>query len=182
MRYPARKSVLILIAFVVLASPTPLRGAKPKALNRSLYVPVNIRLCEHLKSGVLYIGEQAVAHLPTSRVFQFTYYPALERLAPEAVQLRIEAIDQEGNPIVARLAITPKAIWTANEQVELDFAKHLNKLRYKIDTRYDEVDLLIRCGQWCRSGGGPQEGRLTQEGEADSPKPPVGEEKHVGVK
>jgi hypothetical protein len=180
MRYPTRKSIFTLIAFTALATSTPLEGAKRKLLNRSIYVPVHFRLCEHLRNGILYIGEQAVAHLPTERVFQFTYYPSLQRIAPEAVDVRIDAIDQEGNPIVARLAITPKGIWTAHEHVDLDFEKHLKKLSYKIDTRYDKVDLLIRCGQSCASGGRSEEDLQTQEEESDSSKQRVGEEKREG--
>jgi hypothetical protein len=58
----------------------------------------------------------------------------------------------------------------------------LKKLRYKIDTRYDEVDLLVRCGQWCGAGTHPEDDHPMQKGESDSSKQPVGEEKQAGVK
>ena len=182
MWFPKQKSLLTLIVFAVLTTSTPLEGGKRKPLNRSIYIPVEFRLCDHLKNGVLYIGEQAIAHLPTDRVFQFTYYPSLHRIAPESIDVRIDAIDQEGNPIVARLAVTPSGIWTAHEHVELDMNKHMKKLSYKIDTRYDKVDLLIRCGRWCGAGDHSGEGPQTNEGEREPSNQPVGEEMREGVR
>jgi hypothetical protein len=133
----------------MLATVPLLEGAEKELLNRSIYVPVHFRLCEHMVKGVLYIGDQAVAHLPTERIFQFTYYPSLKRVAPETIPIRIEALDIEGNPVVARMAIGPDGITTAYEHVEFDLSKQLKKLSYKIDVHYQHVRLLVRCGRWC---------------------------------
>jgi hypothetical protein len=178
-----RKSILACIVFTALATSTPLHAGKSRLLNRSIYVPVQFRLCEHLTSGVLYIREQAVAHLPAERVFQFTYYPSLHRIAPDSVDVRIDAIDQEGHPITARLAVTPSGIWTAHEHIDFDFNKHLKKLSYKIDTRYDKVDLLIRCGHWCgRVSSETAPGTEEAETETPSPEQPAVEGKREGEK
>jgi hypothetical protein len=136
--------ILVMLATVIL-----LEGAMGERLNRSIYIPVHFRLCQHMEKGVLYIGDQAVARLPAEHIFQFTYYPSLERVAPETVPVRIDAIDTNGNPIVARMAISTGGITTAHEHVKFDLSKQLKKLSYKIDVRYQKIKLLVRCGHWC---------------------------------
>jgi hypothetical protein len=143
------KRTLSVGLLVVLATVTLLEEARGELLNRSIYIPVHFRLCQHMNKGILYIGNQAVARLPAERIFQFTYYPSLERIAPETVPVRIEAVDIDGNPVVARMAVGPGGITTAHEHVKFDLSKQLKKLSFKIDIRYQKVKLLVRCGHWC---------------------------------
>ena len=42
---------------------------KSKFLTRSIYVPVEFKLCEHLENAVLYQGELAVSLMPAKRIF-----------------------------------------------------------------------------------------------------------------
>ncbi len=45
------------------------------ALSRSLYVPVELRVCEHLEGAVLYRDDEPLRSLPGKQVFQFTFFP-----------------------------------------------------------------------------------------------------------
>jgi hypothetical protein len=137
--------ITLVMLFVLVVGITVTQAGKQKYLNRSFYVPVHFRVCEHLDQGVLYIGETAVALLPTERVFQFTFYPSLNRLEPPVTDVRVEAINLHGERVSVPLAISPKAIGTPNRAIDLDLKKHLKKLGYKIDVRYKEVKLLIQC-------------------------------------
>ena len=119
--------------------------ADKQVLNRSIYIPIQFRLCEHLSSGVLYINDQAVAHLPTERVFQFTYYPELHRMEPGEILVRVEGIDAEGRPTKVHLAITPNEIRTPQRAIDLDLDRVLKKFRYKLDVRHENVLLKIQC-------------------------------------
>ena len=125
-------------------------GAESKALPRSIYLPLEFVLCEHLQKAVLYQDELPVSSMPARRVFQFTYYPDLERLLPEAVQVRVEGsyID-EGAPFVAKLAITPDGIHTAHHHKGLDTGKSVLKQRHKIDIRVEPRTLVLKCDRFC---------------------------------
>jgi hypothetical protein len=132
-------------------------GDSRRFLNRSIYVPVEFKLCEHLTQGILYIGDLAVAMMPTERVFQFTYYPDLHRLEPEATEVRIEGVDLAGTPFTARLAISPRGIFSSKERIDLDMENQLKKFSYKIDIRYQRTSLVVRCDGSCtkqKAGGG----------------------------
>ena len=56
-----------------------LAGAEQKRqlLNRSIYMPVEFRLCEHLDSAIFYENDLPTSTMPAKRIFQFTYYPDL---------------------------------------------------------------------------------------------------------
>lgn len=99
-----------------------------------------------------------MAPMPTERIFQFTYYPALHRLAPEATTIRIEGVDSEGTPFLARLSVSPREIASSHERIDLNMMKQLEKLRYKIDVHYKRISLLVRCDGSCGkrepTGGG----------------------------
>jgi hypothetical protein len=145
----------LLVLLVALAAPYSAEAANRRPLNRSIYVPVELRVCEHLQNAVLYQGGQAVAVLPAKRVFQFTYYPELKRMEPQIVQLRIEGVYRDtGEPFVAKLAVTSKGIHTAHRAVTLDASKTMQRLRYKIDTRSHVVSLLVRCDKVCSRSNG----------------------------
>jgi hypothetical protein len=107
-----------------------------------------------LSAGVLYINDQAVAHIPTERVFQFTYYPKLSRLEPAEIQVRVEGIDADGQPTKANLLVTPYEIRTPHRAIDLDLTKYLKKFRYKLDVRHERVLLKIQCLA-CGASSGP---------------------------
>jgi hypothetical protein len=124
--------------------------AEPELLPRSLYLPFEFTLCEHLQKAVLYQDDQAVASMPARRVFQFTYYPDLEKLLPEVVQVRVEGsyvgVDA---PFVAKLAITPNGIHTAHHTKGLDTGKSVLKQRHRIDIRLKPRTLTLKCDRFC---------------------------------
>lgn len=129
---------------------------KAKLLTRSIYVPVQFELCDHLRDGVLYDGETPLGVLPVKRIFQFTYYPHLERVEPLRTDVRIEGKRDDGTSFVGRLAVTPSGIYSANNEVVLDLEVQLRRLRHRLDVRYDVVQLRLRCDDACgRSAPAP---------------------------
>ena len=127
----------------------PDKPDRAELLTRSIYLPVHIALCEHLRDAVLYQDEQAVSLLPAKRIFQFTYYPGLSRIEPLRTDLRVEGHRQDGSVFVGRLAVTPWAVLTASRKIELDMDKQLDKMRFKLDVRYQPVSLKMRCSDSC---------------------------------
>jgi hypothetical protein len=123
---------------------------EPKLLNRSLYLPFEFVLCEHLEKAVLYENDELVSAIPARRVFQFTYYPDLERMLPELVQVRVEGSYVDGGEsFVAKLAITPDGIHTAHRTKALDTEKKMMKQRHKIDMRLEPRTLQLECERFC---------------------------------
>jgi hypothetical protein len=128
-----------------------LAETEPKFLNRSIYMPIEFVLCEHLEKAVLYQDDQPVSAMPARRVFQFTYYPDLERLLPELVQVRVEgAYVDGGEPFVAKLAVTPDGIHTAHCTRALDTGEKALKQRHKIDVRLEPRRLELKCERFCK--------------------------------
>ena len=150
------RSFFIVCLFAIAATEALAEDDKSKFLTRSIYLPVEFKLCEHLENAVLYEGEQAVALMPAKRIFQFTYYPNLERIAPTKADVRVEGKRADGEDFVGRLAVTPWGIFTANESIELDLEAQLKKMRYKLDVRYEERTIKMRCSESCALGAGPE--------------------------
>jgi hypothetical protein len=124
--------------------------AEAKLLPRSIYLPFEFVLCEHLQKAVLYQDELKVSSMPARRVFQFTFYPDLEKLLPEAVQVRVEGSYIDGGaPFVAKLAITPDGIHTAHSHKGLETGKSVLKQRHKIDIRLKPRTLTLKCDRFC---------------------------------
>jgi hypothetical protein len=139
------------IAASVLASLLAARAeTEPKLLNRSLYVPVELVLCEHLEKGVLYQDDQPVSAMPARRVLQFTYYPDLQKMLPELVRLRVEGTYVEGgDPFVAKLAVTPEGIHVGHLTKTLHTEDTVSKQRHKIDVRLEPRRLELKCERFC---------------------------------
>jgi hypothetical protein len=140
-----------LVTFVLLAAGSDsLLAGEPKALPRSLYVPLAFRTCEHLTGATLFIGDQPVGPLPQERIFVFTYYPNLKRVEPAFTEIRIEgAHSSDGSPFIGRLAVDPGAITSADERIDLGFEDVKQQLDYRIDVRYDKVSVIVRCEPTC---------------------------------
>jgi len=155
MRTAARllvKPAIFVTLCLAATSPTEAKDARPDKANlltRSIYLPVEIKLCEHLRDAVLYQDDQAVSLLPAKRIFQFTYYPGLSRIEPLRTDLRVEGHRADGSDFVGRLAVTPWGVFTASHKVPLDMDKQLEKMRFKLDVRYKTVSLTMRCADSC---------------------------------
>jgi hypothetical protein len=102
-----------------------------------------------LRDAVLYQDEHAVSLLPAKRIFQFTYYPGLSRIEPLRTDLRVEGHRADGSDFVGRLAVTPWGVFTAKRKIELDMNKQLDRMRFKLDVRYQSVHLKMRCADSC---------------------------------
>lgn len=153
----SRLRTLLLVALAaLLASQAIAEEDKSKFLTRSIYVPVEFELCEHLENAVLYQDDQAVSVMPAKRIFQFTYYPTLERIAPTKSDVRVEGMRTDGEEFTGRLAVTPWGIFTANESIELDLKKQLMRMKYKLDVRYKTRTLTMRCESTCPAGSKPE--------------------------
>ena len=159
MSYATRLSAAGALLAILFAAPLESRDEeldKAKLLTRSIYVPVRFELCDHLRDGVLYEGESPLGVLPVKRIFQFTYYPQLERVEPLRADVRIEGTRDDGTSFVGRLAVTPSGIYSANSEVALDLGAQLRRLRHRLDVRYDVVELRLRCDDSCgRSAPAP---------------------------
>jgi hypothetical protein len=145
--FPSASFVLLL----ALASAEPVEAEDDRArpLTRSIYVPVQFNLCEHLRDAVLYQDDQALNVLPARRIFQFTYYPHLARIEPSASEVRVEGSRTEGGEFVGRLAVTPWGVFSGTHKIELDMNEQLQKMRFKLDVRYPTVTLRLRCLDSC---------------------------------
>jgi len=155
MRTAARlsgKPALLVTLCLVVPSPTEAKDArqeKANLLTRSIYLPVEIALCEHLRDAVLYQDDQPVSALPAKRIFQFTYYPGLSRIEPMKTDLRVQGHRADGSDFVGRLAVTPWGVFSASHKIELDMDKQLEKMRFQLDVRYQPVRLKMRCADSC---------------------------------
>jgi len=136
----------------VVASLLAARGeTEPKLLNRSIYMPFEFVLCEHVEKAVLYQDDQPISAMPARRVFQFTYYPDLEHMLPELVRVRVEGSYLDGGePFVAKLAITPDGIHTAHHTKALSTGEKVLKQRHKIDMRLEPRTLQLKCERFCK--------------------------------
>jgi hypothetical protein len=114
------------------------------ALSRSLYVPVELRVCEHLRSAVLYRDDEPLRSLPGKQVFQFTFFPALNRIEPELERVRVE-----GEGFSTELIITPTSVYVGNKKIDLDVEGQLGRLRHHVDSRHETVKIALRCGEAC---------------------------------
>jgi hypothetical protein len=143
---------VVAVTALVLASHAAVRAEKqPQLLNRSIYMPFEFVLCEHLEKAVLYQDDQAVSAMPARRVFLFTYYPDLDRLLPEVVKVRVEGSYVDGGELfVAKLAITPDGIHTAHRTKALDNGEKMMKQRHKIDMRLEPRTLHLNCERFCK--------------------------------
>lgn len=148
-RHRRARHLFFSLAFLVSMATVLETAHAEEFLTRSIYLPVEFELCEHLNEGVLYQGEQILGVVPAKRIFQFTYYPKLARIEPQRTDVRVEGVRDNGELFVGRLAVTPGGIYSANEKIELDLNKQLARLKYKLDVRYKPYHLKLRCSDTC---------------------------------
>ena len=132
MRTTRRTRGLWIVMLGVMVSSLADAEQKRKLLNRSIYMPVEFRLCEHPDSAIFYENDLPTSTMPAKRIFQFTYYPDLGVVLPEQVPVRVEgAYKEDDEPFVAKLAVTVDGIHSARrfrsagtkEQVEKNSTK-----------------------------------------------------------
>jgi hypothetical protein len=127
-----------------------LASPKGRSLNRSIYVPIEFALCEHVERAVFYQDELAVSTMPVRRIFQFTYYPDLEQLLPEVIDIRIEGrYVEDEEPFAARLAATADGIYTARGSRSLGTEEQMRKQHHKLDVRVAPRKLRLQCPRHC---------------------------------
>ncbi len=91
----------------VMVSSSVLARQNGKILARSINMPVEFRLCEHLHDAILYENDVPTSAMPAERTFQFTYYPDLGLVLPEQVRVEVAGrYKEDEEPFVTRLAVT----------------------------------------------------------------------------
>jgi hypothetical protein len=149
---------------VILSGSTRATADEPKPLPRSFYVPIEFHLCEHLVQAVLSEEGQPVSALPAKRVFQFTYYPELDRGLPELVKIRIDGhYVHDDEPFVAKLAVTPDGLHTAKEHVAFDTQKDELRFRSRIDVRHETMRFNVHCPRYCSRNAAPAVAASSEE-------------------
>jgi hypothetical protein len=161
---------------IVALMPASTFGKDHLPPNRSVYLPIAVLQCKHLEANAKYYeNEQLVGTTPIARTMQFTYYPALKRVLPEVVQIRIEGVYVDtGEPFVGRFALTPNGVYTAHTRQPLDLIKELAKSHHKIDVHLKPLVLHIACDRLCprekekASGAPPSEEHEDSQKESET--------------
>lgn len=157
----------LLMAAIAVASRSA-NAADRRPLNRSVYVPITFSVCPHLTEALLYVEDHVAGLLPGERIFQFTYYPELNRVEPQVIQLLVKGKKVEGDaPFLGRLALTPGGIHTAREHLPFDLSRQIGELRYKVDVRHQKISLVVRCQEQCAAKS------LVAANDQDAPLPPA---------
>lgn len=123
---------------------------KKKLLNRSIYMPVEFQLCEHLGGAIFYENDRPTSAMPAERIYQFTYYPELRVMLPEQVPVRVEGTyNDDDEPFVAKLAVTVDGIYTANRFRSADTRAQVKKKLHKVDIRLAPKAYKLTCKRYC---------------------------------
>ena len=144
------KSYLMVFLLASVVS-TPLAAKSRKLLNRSIYMPIDFELCEHLADGILYENDRPISLMPAERLFQFTYYAERKVLLPEQVRVRVEGnYFDDDEPFTAELSVTVEGIHTAHRFLSADTKVQVLKQRKKIDTRLKKRTVRLECKRYCK--------------------------------
>ena len=150
MRTTRRTRGLWILMLGVMVSSLADAEQKRKLLNRSIYMPVEFRLCEHLDSAIFYENDLPTSTMPAKRIFQFTYYPDLGVVLPEQVPVRVEgAYKEDGEPFVAKLAVTVDGIHSARRFRSAGTKEQVEKKLHKVDIRLKPKALKLKCKRYC---------------------------------
>ena len=107
MRTTSKTTGVAIFLLGVMVSSLAVAGPNDKFLARSINMPVEFSLCEHLDDAILYENNVPTSAMPAERTFQFTYYPDLGLLLPEQVRVEVAGkYKEDDKPFVARLAVT----------------------------------------------------------------------------
>ena len=126
----------------VMVSSFAVAGPSGKFLARSINMPVELRLCEHLDDAILYENDVPTSAMPAERTFQFTYYPDLGVLLPEQVRVEVAGkYKEDDEPFVTRLAVTIDDAAGTRERAEKS---------PKLDIRLEPKSLVFECERYCK--------------------------------
>ena len=107
MRTTSKTTGVAVFLLGVMVSSSVLARQNGKFPARSINMPVELRLCEHLEDAILYENDLPTSVMPAERTFQFTYYPDLGVLLPEQVRVEVAGkYKEDDEPFVTRLAVT----------------------------------------------------------------------------
>jgi hypothetical protein len=98
----------------------------------------------------LYRNHEPLRSLPGKQVFQFTFFPALNRIEPEFDRVRVE-----GEGFSMELIVTPASVYVGNKRIDLEVDEQLARLRNHVDSRHETVRLTLRCGEACSRAAAP---------------------------
>ena len=151
MRTNKRKSYLMVFLLASIAS-TPLAAkSKKKLLNRSIYMPIDFELCEHLAEGTSTRTTASCPRCPQGVCSSSRITPTVRSSCPSKVRVRVEGnylADDE--PFTAELSVTVQGIHTAHGLRSADTKVQLLKQRKKIDTRLEKRTIRLACKRYCK--------------------------------
>ena len=151
MRKTSRTQGLWVLVLGVMVSSLADAEQKRKLLNRSIYMPVEFQLCEHLDSAIFYEYDLPTSTMPAQRIFQFTYYPNLGAVLPEQVPVRVEGVYKDDDePFVAKLAVTVDGVRSAKHFRSAGTKEQLEKKLHKVDIRLKPKALKLTCSRYCK--------------------------------
>jgi len=131
----------------ILVLPRPVEPGN--ALNRSIYVPIRLHVCEHIEEATLYHGETRVRSLPGEQTVQFTYYGDSKRLLPEIDEYRVVGKEKSGQEFDVKLTVTPADVLIGDRWIDLHAEEQLGDLGHKVDIHYATVTLDLNCRDFC---------------------------------
>ena len=153
MRMTRRTRGLWVLMLGVMVSSLADAEQKRELLNRSIYMPMEFQLCEHLDSAVFYENDLLTSTMPAERIFQFTYYPDLGVVLPEQVSVRVEGTYKEDDePSVAKLAVTVDGVRSAKRFRSAGTKEQVKKKLHKVDFRLKPKTLKLKCKRYCAKG------------------------------
>jgi hypothetical protein len=120
-----------------------------KALNRSIYVPVRLALCEHIAEATLYQDETPVRSLPGEQTVLFTFYPDLNRLLPQEHVFHVRGKETSGLDFDLKLTVTPTDVFIGDHRVDLHPEEQTRDWSYRVDVHYHPVTLKLNCRDFC---------------------------------
>ncbi len=142
MRTTSKTTGVAVFLLGVMVSSSVLARQNGKFLARSINMPVELRLCEHLEDAILYENDLPTSAMPAERTFQFTYYPDLGVLLPEQVRVEVAGkYKEDDEPFVTRLAVTIDDAAGTREQA---------KKSPKLDIRLEPKSLVFACERYCK--------------------------------
>jgi hypothetical protein len=141
--------LVLAYAFLVALLAAARDASSEKALNRSIYVPLRLALCEHIEEATLYQDEVPVRKLPGSQTIQFTFYPELDRLLPEEGVFRVKGKEISGRDFDVLLKVTPADVFIADHHIDLHPEEQLKDISHRVDIHYDPVTLKLNCRDFC---------------------------------
>ena len=141
MRTTSKTTGVLVFLLGVMVSSLAVAGPNGKFLARSIKLPVELRLCEHLDDAILYENDVPTSAMPAERTFQFTYYPDLGLLLPEQVRVKVAGKYKDDEPFVTRLAVTIDDAAGTREQAEKS---------PKLDIRLEPKSLVFVCERYCK--------------------------------